>query len=262
MRCIFCENDASNSRSVEHIIPESLGNKEHILERGIVCDNCNNYFASKIEEPVLSSIHFRNLRGRQGIANKRGIIPFQYGVFPQAGLPIALRASDQGMSAGAWHEKDEARFVRAVMGISEGTFIVPHSMPIDNRLLARFVAKVGVEAYVANVLKGGLTVDQIIASDELKSVRRFVRRGDSPENWPISRRRIYGEEAIFFEEQASYQVLHEYSLLLTDENEVYAIICIFGEEYAINLGGPSIDGYRRWLSANGDRSPLSAEDHA
>lgn len=257
MWCVFCEHDASTSRSVEHIIPESLGNKEHILERGIVCDKCNNYFASKIEEPVLSSINFQNLRSRQGIANKRGIIPFQYGICPQAGVPIALRTSlDQGTSVGAWHEKDDARFVRTLMGISKGTFLVPLSMPIDDRLLARFIAKIGVEAYIANALKGGVTVDQIIASEELKSIRRFVRRGDTPENWPISRRRIYDEEAIFSEDQSAYQVLHEYSLLVTDENEIYAIICIFGEEHAINLGGPSIDGYRRWLSANEDRSPL------
>ncbi|QPB20201.1 HNH endonuclease [Rhizobium sp. 007] len=257
MWCVFCEHDASKSRSVEHIIPESLGNKEHILKRGIVCDKCNNYFASKIEEPVLSSINFQNLRSRQGIANKRGIIPFQYGIFAQAGAPIALRTSpDEGTSVGAWHEKDDARFVRALMGLNRGTFLVPLSMPIDDRLLARFIAKIGVEVYIEKAMEGDITVGQIIASEELKLIRRFVRRGDSPENWPMSRRRIYDEEAIFSEDQSVYQVLHEYSLLVTDENEIYAIICIFGEEYTINLGGPSIDGYRRWLSANGDRSPL------
>ncbi|HET8891812.1 MAG TPA: HNH endonuclease [Candidatus Angelobacter sp.] len=29
-RCIFCKNDSSGSRSIEHILPESLGNKEHL----------------------------------------------------------------------------------------------------------------------------------------------------------------------------------------------------------------------------------------
>ncbi|MBX4959526.1 HNH endonuclease [Rhizobium lentis] len=257
MWCVFCERNTSQSRSVEHIIPESLGNKEHILERGIICDNCNNYFASKIEGPVLSSIHFQNLRSRQGIANKRGTIPFEYGIFPQAGIPIALRASlDQGTSVGAWHEKDDARFVQTLMGIGKGTFLVPLSAPVDERLLARFIAKIGVEAYVAKALEADITVDQIIASEELKSIRRFVRRGDWPEKWPVSRRRIYHEEAIFSEGESAYQVLHEYSLLVTDEIEIYAVICIFGEEFAINLGGPSTDGYGRWLSANGNRSPL------
>lgn len=40
--CIFCHKDSSNSKSIEHIIPESLGNKEHILPNGYVCDICNN----------------------------------------------------------------------------------------------------------------------------------------------------------------------------------------------------------------------------
>ncbi len=257
MRCVFCERDSSASRSVEHIIPESLGNREHILERGIVCDGCNNYFASKIEEPVLSSIHFQNLRSRQEIANKRGNIPFEYGVFPEAGVPIALRASqDQGMSVGAWHEKDDTRFVRTLMDIRKGRFLVPYSMPVDERLLARFIAKIGTEAYVAKALKGGLSVDQLIGAQELQNIRRFVRQGDTPRIWPLNRRRIYQEDKIFLEGDFGYQILHEYLLLITDENEIYAVICIFGEEFAINLGGPSIDGYRRWLSANGDRSPL------
>ena len=50
MRCIFCKKDSCNSRSVEHILPESLGNEEHILPAGIVCDRCNNYFASSVEQ--------------------------------------------------------------------------------------------------------------------------------------------------------------------------------------------------------------------
>ena len=50
MRCLFCKQDSSNTKSVEHIIPESLGNKTLILPRGYVCDKCNNYFAIKVED--------------------------------------------------------------------------------------------------------------------------------------------------------------------------------------------------------------------
>ncbi len=34
MRCIFCREHSDESKSVEHIIPESLGNVEHILPDG------------------------------------------------------------------------------------------------------------------------------------------------------------------------------------------------------------------------------------
>lgn len=56
MQCIFCHKDSSTSKSIEHIIPESLGNKEHFLPKGYVCDECNHYFAIKIENEL-----FRNL---------------------------------------------------------------------------------------------------------------------------------------------------------------------------------------------------------
>ena len=48
MRCIFCKKDSLDSKSIEHIMPESLGNVNHILQPGVVCDECNNYFARKV----------------------------------------------------------------------------------------------------------------------------------------------------------------------------------------------------------------------
>jgi hypothetical protein len=74
MRCIFCKNDSTNSKSVEHIIPESLGNKNNILPKGVVCDSCNSYFGSKIEKAVLEMPYFKSLRGRIMIENKKGKI--------------------------------------------------------------------------------------------------------------------------------------------------------------------------------------------
>jgi hypothetical protein len=50
--CIFCKNESPFS-SVEHIIPESLGNDIVILEKGWVCDKCNNVISS-FEGRVLS----------------------------------------------------------------------------------------------------------------------------------------------------------------------------------------------------------------
>ena len=75
MRCIFCKQDSSTSKSVELIIPESLGNVEHVLPLGAVCDACNQYFARKIERQVLDSPMFRRLRADMAVRNKRGRIP-------------------------------------------------------------------------------------------------------------------------------------------------------------------------------------------
>ena len=71
MECIFCHKDSSSSKSVEHIIPESLGNKEHILPVGYVCDECNHYFSIKLEKPLLSLKYFKDLRSRNNILTKK-----------------------------------------------------------------------------------------------------------------------------------------------------------------------------------------------
>jgi hypothetical protein len=51
-------------------------------------------------------------------------------------------------------------------------------------------------------------------------------------------------------------VLHEFDLLPIEPGEIYAVLCIFGEEFAINLGGPSIERYEDYLQSNGGLSPL------
>jgi len=37
---------------------------------------------------------------------------------------------------------------------------------------------------------------------------------------------------------------------------MYLVICLFGSEFAINIGVPEIDGYERWLVENQNKSPL------
>jgi len=75
MRCIFCKQDSSTSQSVEHIVPESLGNVAHTLPVGVVCDGCNQYFARKVERPLLESPMFRFLRADMAVPNKRNRLP-------------------------------------------------------------------------------------------------------------------------------------------------------------------------------------------
>jgi hypothetical protein len=80
MRCIFCRNNSNGSRSVEHIIPESLGNRRHVLPPGVVCDRCNNYFAREVEKPLLESPSVRFLRFHQALESKKGKVPSIPGV--------------------------------------------------------------------------------------------------------------------------------------------------------------------------------------
>jgi len=76
-------------------------------------------------------------------------------------------------------------------------------------------------------------------------------------------RRIYPAEYQFSDDvDPEFQVLHELDLLfipasnLKTGGEYYVVIAILGFEYAINLAGPELDGYLRWLDANDGSSCL------
>lgn len=73
MKCIYCQKllNKSNTKSIEHIIPESLGNKSYTLSPNLICDNCNNYFAREIEKPFLELKPILVLRGLERIPNKK-----------------------------------------------------------------------------------------------------------------------------------------------------------------------------------------------
>ena len=68
-KCIFCGSDQHFS-SVEHIVPESLGNDFVILGKGWVCDKCNNIFSS-FESRALSGSILGIERCRLGTITKR-----------------------------------------------------------------------------------------------------------------------------------------------------------------------------------------------
>ena len=101
MQCIFCHKDSSTSKSVEHIIPESLGNKHHFLPKGYVCDECNHYFAIKIEKELLSQPYFVSLRFRNEILTKKGKLVRQKMIFPGAlkCTDVVMQTTENGIVA-------------------------------------------------------------------------------------------------------------------------------------------------------------------
>lgn len=68
--CIFCDTD-NKATSIEHIVSESFGNKKYVMEKGKVCDICNQKF-SKFEGIALSNSIFAMERARFGIKTKKG----------------------------------------------------------------------------------------------------------------------------------------------------------------------------------------------
>jgi len=256
--CIFCKSATTSFTSVEHIVPESLGNTEHVLPLGIVCDHCNNYFARKVEQPILGSEYFSHARHRNGVASKRRRIPEIKAItFPQ-GIPIDLGVDRDGSRyVASRHVRDHDRFCRMFYMRERFSAIFPVAEPPDRRLFARFLIAIGMKAAALRMLQvpGGIHVD-LVHNRCFDEARGFARYGTGPRDWPYHELRLYAEDHVFTDETdgTPYHVSHAYTLLYT--GELYFVIALFGIQYTINLGGPELDGFYRWLGENGHQSPL------
>lgn len=70
--CLFCLRSDGGFRSREHIFPEALGNQEHILPAGVVCDRCNHGPLSLADDALVSFPPIALLIGERGIGGKTG----------------------------------------------------------------------------------------------------------------------------------------------------------------------------------------------
>jgi len=71
-KCIFCNNtDKGDFTSVEHIIPESMGNDLAIIGKGWICNKCNNTF-SEFEQIVQEKTILGIERCINGNVSKKG----------------------------------------------------------------------------------------------------------------------------------------------------------------------------------------------
>ena len=260
MRCIFCKNNSDSSTSVEHIVPESLGNTEHILPSGWVCDSCNNYFSREVEKPFLDSLYGRTSRFEMQVSSKKNRIPSVQGFHFESKSRIELfyNSDNAGLSVGAAEGEDESRWVRSVMTDKTGTLLIPQpNAPENNYITARFIGKIGFEILAQKAITIPGWNDELVDKKELDDLRNYVRLGNPKLLWPIHIRRIYPQDFLFIEaESTPHEILHEWNILQTSESEYFAVVAIFGIEYVINLGSPELEGYIKWLKEKDNKSPL------
>lgn len=266
MKCIFCKNNSSNSKSVEHIIPESLGNKKNILSKGIVCDSCNNYFGNKIEKNVLEMPYFKSLRSRIMIENKKGKIPRISG-FTKNKEEVEITFSLNGDNTLEVLYKDEKTLETL---LSHNEIYVPFipEPPENDLLISKFIGKIAIEALAKRVSSVEDWQNDFIENESLDQLRDFVRYGKGYSIWPYYIRRIDGENQIKYDKKSNkfFEKLNEYDFLIPDNpsihdnihkiDDLYFVMGIMGIEYTINLTNAGLNRYITWLSENQNKSIL------
>ena len=198
------------------------------------------------------------------VPNKKGRIPTVTGLHAQSRIKVELfhTQEDGRLCVSPADDKDVSRWISTMKSQSRGTLYIPTApVPDADAITARFIGKVALEVLAKRCIDVTGWNDEIVDKQELNDLRQYVRVGLPKLNWPVRIRRIYPADFVFSDEMhGANQVLHEWTILCVSESgylaEYYAIIAIFGIEYAINLGGPELEGYDLWLKDNENRSPL------
>lgn len=263
MRCIFCKCDSSNSKSVEHIIPQSIGNNTLTLRPGIVCDKCNNYFAREVDKPFLEHSGIRHLRFEEGVLSKKRRIPELQGIMSDDnGLtPITVNRFP-ALPYPIYSGNPLMLTIREGITPSKtGKIYLPkfdsnYSLP-NGSVLSRFLGKVALEFMALRLSEQPDGIDYLVDHIQLNEIREHVRFGKTA-NWPCSVRKIYEKEATIYNKFTNEheQVVNEIDILIAENSEYYLVLAIFGIEFVINIGGAEIEGYYAWLKENNNQSPL------
>lgn len=269
MRCLFCKEDSSSTKSIEHVIPESLGNKTFTLPRGYVCDKCNNYLAREVEKPFLEREDMRLLRFQEEIPSKKNKFPQLVGNWD--GLPVEVKKEmHKGEVVHSIDMPPELLLKLILCPKDHYKMIVPaytdDLLPPQDTITSRFIGKMALEALAQRLSSLDDSLDQLIDDEQFDPIRNHVRRG-SPRTWPCHIRRIYPHHKAWVDNDGeTYQIIHEFDFLMPGviecnetepvQAELFFVVALWGMEFAINLGGPCIDGYQMWLQEHDNVSPL------
>jgi len=245
MRCIFCGNDSSSSRSVEHIIPASFGNSISILPKGIVCDKCNNYFARKIEAPFLNSEAVLQLRQELEIHNRNGKVVNRFADLPSENI---MQISQDLHLVMSHEDKTEEKVEQAVLKYQKYLKRTDELLIKPDYNLSRLLAKMAVEAFAYKCLDDMNVIDYIIEDAAFKKIREYVRYGGNY-IWEYSARRIYARNEAYHSDVTTH-INYEFDFLFTSQGKAYFIIVMYGIEYVINIIDNTILDYAEWLKAN------------
>lgn len=175
MRCLFCAHDGPYS-TVEHIVPESLGNT-HILLFEQVCDSCQSYLGKEVEEYVLRRSPIGAWRVFAGTKTKHGKLPtfaFRQPAKDKGRLPDRHAGNDDSVTL-HYSEVGEREFdiddKELLKNVADGTktdfrlVLTPKML----HMMSRFLGKIGLELMARDYPKKARDA----AFDQMRQFARF-----------------------------------------------------------------------------------------
>ena len=185
--CPFChkiitksiiEYSLSTSFSEEHIIPLSLGNDQLIIPPGIICDECNNYFAREIEKRFLANETISRLRSFHLVPNRRNRVPELEVLVGKEKSKIEYSAKQNCLFIGLSKENiDQIESERISTLISKGIYAEDLT---NDYSISRFLVKVFLETNLLYYLEccDRHSVKIYEYDTKMKELVDYIRRGD------------------------------------------------------------------------------------
>jgi len=184
MNCLFCQSSGP-FLTREHIIPESLGNDDLILD-GHVCDACQNYFGKEVERYVLGKTSFAAWRAMLGIRTKSSNLPRVDISQPKAAkgrLPdkhpfhdddVIIQARPNG---GHTFEIRSKQIWQEIQSGSRSGFNFVMT-PKVLCMTGRFLGKIGLELLC-------LDDPDLARAQQFDDMRSYARQGTTLDIWPL-----------------------------------------------------------------------------
>jgi len=230
--CLFCSSDTGPFTRMEHPIPESLGNDDLVLDRGFVCDPCNQYFGSKIESEVLASPPFNIERTAFAIPTKKGKLAWYDG----DGFSLHSTGSANRLFVVGYEDLSKA------YRLLDSGLVVVETPPSYGDLLARFFLKVGIE-----LLLFSESPDPYSTKFDL--ARRCARFGDRSQEWDVASgiypHREHLKLSARTDELGKLETrqIYQYEIGVMASGDVVLSFVFTQHVFACNLSRPSLDEY-------------------
>ena len=230
VRCLFCRTEAGAFTRDEHTIPESLGNTDQVLPPGRVCDSCNQYFGTRVEQPALATPPFAIGRALSAVPTKKRRMP-GYG-----------RHGEPEIQGSGYYEALLLGHADYVVGSPEDGR-VDLAIPMqdaDYRHILRLLLKMGLELVE-------LEVDDTDAfGTEFDPARKLARYAPRGTHWQLgyaSLPRAVLQESSESDGEEVHHQLYQYQVGTLPDGQTYLIFVLRMQLFACMLTTPSLQAF-------------------
>ena len=187
--CLFCGAEGPYT-TIEHTIPEALGNDESVLF-GEVCDKCQSYLGKEVEAFALRQSPIGPIRVLLKIRGKRGKLPLVDTSIPEGKggmLPSYHKYNDTGLVFGvdeenqSWVAINSDQKVQAILSGEKRAFVFV-ATPKHVAMLGRLLGKMALEILCESD-------PHEARASRYDDLRRYVRQGVTKDLWVIASKRV------------------------------------------------------------------------